>query len=168
MMKWLACCILVFSSLSCKKEHSGNRVEIYLLKSFSLVSNATIPETVTITNAKLEKNPLVEDSDIEYYKQSEWLFKLKKNIRPVIQDFSSDKGFAVVVNNQVVYYGIFHPAFLSSITFGLATIDPFIFTTDNSVSMQYASLDNNPQLTQLDKRNDPRLLAAMAVSGRLR
>jgi len=167
-MKFLACFLLLVIGISCDKDHSDNRVEIYLLKSFSIVSNATIPETVTITDAKLEKNPLVADNDIEYYKQSEWLFKLKKNIRPLIQDFSSDKGFAVMVNNHVVYYGIFHPAFLSSITFGLATIDPFTFITESSVTMQYANFNNNPQLTQLDKRNDPRLLEAMSASGRLR
>jgi hypothetical protein len=139
-----------------------------LLKSFSIVSNPAIPGAITITDAKLEESPLVADREIEYYKQSEYLFKLKKNIRPLIRDFSKEKGFAVTVNDHVVYYGIFHPAFLSSITFGLATIDPFMFTTDNSVSMHYAMLDNNPQLAQLDKRNDPRFLAAMSASGRLR
>ena len=167
-MKFLACFLLLLIGIGCEKGHSDNRVEICLLKSFAIVSSATIPEAVTITDAKLEKTPLVADSDIEYYKQSEWLFKLKKNIRPLIQNFSSDNGFAVMVNNHVVYYGIFHPEFLSSITFGLATIDPFTFTTESSVSMQYANFNNNPQLTQLDKRNDPRLLAAMASSGRLR
>ena len=167
-MKFLACFLLVLGGISCDKDHSDDRVEIYLLKSFSIVSIPTTPGTLTITDAKLEKNPLVANNDIEYYRQSEWLFKLKKNIRPLVQDFSSDKGFAVMVNNHVVYYGIFHPAFLSSIAFGIATIDPFMFTTDNSVSMQFANLDNNPQLSQLDKRNDPRLLAAMSASGRLR
>jgi hypothetical protein len=167
-MKRLACCLLLLSSLSCKKERSNDRVEIYLLKSFSIVVNPTTPETVTITEAKLENTPLVSNRDIEYYKQSEYRFKLKKNIKPLIRDFSGDKGFAVTVNNQPVYYGLFHPAFLSSIRFGVATIDPVVFTTDNSVSMQYANFTNNPQLTQLDKRNDPRILNAMAASGKLR
>ena len=166
-MKFLAW-ILLLGGISCNKDQSNKQVEIYLLKSFSIVSNPTTPETVTITDAKLEKNPLVANSDIKYFKQSEYLFTLKKNIRPLIQDFSRENGFAVTVNNQLVYYGIFHPAFLASMTFGLATIDPFIFTTDNSVSIQCVNFDNNPQLSQLDKRNDPRLLEAMSASGKLR
>ena len=51
-------------ALSCNKERSNDQVEIYLLKSFSIVSNPSTPETVTITQAKLEKAPLVVKSMI--------------------------------------------------------------------------------------------------------
>src|SRR5688572_21839900 len=128
--------ILLVGIIGCNKDHdqSKNKVEIYLLESFSTVDNATTPEAIAITDAKLEKKPLVANNDIEYYEQAQYLFKLKKNTKPLIKDFSKDRGFAVTVNDETVYYGLFHPTFLSSITFGVATIDPFAFTTESSVS----------------------------------
>jgi len=171
MMKYLGLLLLLgIVGAGCNKNHnlSKNKVEIYLLESFSTVLNPASPYAISITGARLEKQPLVANSDIEYYEQAQYLFKLKKNIKPLIKDFSGDRGFAVTVNNETVYYGVFHPAFLSSITFGVTTIDPLSFTTESSVSLQYANYDNNTQLAQLDKRNDPRILNALSATGRLR
>jgi hypothetical protein len=171
MMKYLGMLLLLgIAGAGCNKNHdlSKNKVEIYLLESFSTVLNPASPYTVSITNARLEKKPLVANGDIEYYKKAEYLFKLKKNIKPLIKDFSKDRGFAVTVNDETVYYGVFHPAFLSSLTFGVATIDPFALTTESSVTMQYLNYDNNVQLAELDKRNDPRILNALSATGRLR
>ena len=162
--------VVLLGFIGCDKDAdlSKAKVEIYLLQSFTASYDPISPGTTSITNARLESKPLVANKDIEYYKQSEYFFKLNKNIKPLVKDFSKDKGFAVTVNGDVVYYGVFHPAFLSSITFGLATIDPFALTTESSVGIQYANFNSNPQLTQLDKRNDPRILEAMAATGRLR
>ena len=170
-MKYLGMLLLLgIVGAGCNKNHdlSKNKVEIYLLESFSTVLNPASPYAMSVTDARLEKKPLVANNDIEYYEQAQYLFKLKKNIKPLIKDFSKDRGFAVTVNNETVYYGVFHPAFLSSLTFGLATIDPFALTTESSVTMQYLNYDNNPQLAQLDKRNDPRILNALSATGRLR
>ena len=46
------------------------RLKFIYLKSFSIVLNPSTPETVTITQAKLENAPLVSNRDIVYYKQS--------------------------------------------------------------------------------------------------
>ena len=170
-MRYLALLLIIgIAGAGCDKNHdlSKGKVEIYLLESFSTVLNPAAPYAVSVTDAKLEKQPLVANNDIEYYEQAQYLFKLKKNIRPLIKDFSKDRGFAVRVNNETVYYGVFHPAFLSSLTFGVATIDPFALTTETSVTVQYLNYDNNSQLAQLDKRNDPRILDALSVTGRLR
>ncbi len=165
--------LLLFSAVfavGCSKDHdqSTDKVEIYLLESFSTVQNPASPYAITITDARLEKKPLVANGDIEYYEQAQYLFKLKKNIKPLIKDFSRERGFAVTVNDEAVYYGVFHPAFLSSLTFGLATIDPLALTTESSVTIQYLNYDNNVQLAQLDKRNDARILNALSATGRLR
>jgi len=171
MMKYLGMLLLLgIIGAGCNKNHdlAKNKVEIYLLESFSRVSNPVSPYAISITDARLEKQPLVRNGDIDYYEQAQYLFKLKKNIKPLIKDFSGDRGFAVTVNNETVYYGVFHPAFLSSLTFGVATIDPFALTTESSVTMQYLNFDNNVQLAQLDKRNDPRILNALSATGRLR
>jgi hypothetical protein len=171
MMKYLGMLLLLgIAGAGCNKNHdlAKNKVEIYLLESFSTVMNPAAPYAVSVTDARLEKDPLVANEDIEYYKQSEYVFKLKKNIKPLIKDFSKDRGFAVKVNNETIYYGIFHPAYLSSITVGVATIDPLFLTTDVSLSIQYTNYNNNAQLAQLDKRNDPRILDALSATGRLR
>jgi hypothetical protein len=171
MMKYLGLLLMLgMVCAGCNKNYdlSKNKVEIYLLESFSTALNPASPYALSITDARLEKKPLVANDDIEYYEQAHYLFKLRKNIKPLIKDFSRDRGFAVTVNNETVYYGVFHPAFLSSLTFGVATIDPFGLTTESSVTVQYLNYDNNVQLAQLDKRNDPRILDALSATGRLR
>jgi len=170
-MKYLGILLLLgIFGAGCSKNHdqSNDKVEIYLLESFSTVLNPAPPYAVSIRDAHLEKTPLVANDDIDYYEQAQYLFKLKKNIKPLIKDFSKDRGFAVTVNDEIIYYGVFHPAFLSSLTFGVATIDPFALTTESSVTLQYLNYYNNVQLAQLDKRNDPRILNALSATGRLR
>ncbi len=66
-----------------------------------------------------------------------------------------------------MYYGRVHPAYLSSMTLGLATIDP-ILNDDYELIMRYVNIDQMPILQQLDKRNDERLLRALRETGRLR
>ena len=171
MMKYLGLILILgIVGSGCNKNHdlSKGKVEIYLLESFSTVLNPAAPYAVSVTDVRLEKDPLVANSDIEYYEQGEYLFKLRNNIKPLIKDFSKDRGFAVTVNNETIYYGVFHPAFLSSITVGVATIDPFAFSTETSLRMQYVNYNNDAQLAQLDKRNDPRILNALSATGRLR
>lgn len=169
MRSFLLCCLSVFLFLSCKKDEGARaRVDIYLLKSFSQTLNtATNPATISITNAALDNTPLVSDEDIAYYQKSNATFGLKKNIKAVIKDFGPDKAFAITVNNEPVYMGQFHPAFLSSIAFGVATIDP-VLAGNNELPIQFVTIDGNAVLQQLDKRADDRLLAALKKTGRLR
>ena len=154
--------------LSCKKEHNGPEVDIYMLQSFSLnINQATNPATISISNAVLAETPLVADHDIRSYTRSTTTFNLRKDIKSTIQNYGPDKAFAVTVDKQVVYYGKFHPAYLSSITFGLATIDP-IFYSNNELKIHFAAIDGNSNLQQLDKRNDTLIINALSATGRLR
>lgn len=167
MQKVILFCLTLVLFVGCKKEEGG-RVDIYLLKSFtSRIDTTTTPATLSIEGAVLEAEPLVADSDIRYYKKSTTTFKLKKDIRPLVKDYGPDKGFAVMVDGQVVYYGRFHPAYMSSIVYGLATIDP-VLLTDNELPIQYVQWDNNSTLQQLDRRNDARIIQAFKASGRVR
>jgi hypothetical protein len=139
-----------------------------MLQSFSLnINQATNPATISISNAVLAETPLVADHDIRSYTRSTTTFNLKKDIKSIIKNYGPDKAFAVTVDKQVVYYGKFHPAYLSSITFGLATIDP-IFYSNNELKIQFASIDRNSNLQQLDKRNDTLIINALSATGRLR
>ena len=92
---------------------------------------------------------------------------MKKDIKSAIQNYGADKAFAVTVDGQTVYYGIFHPSYLSSIRFGVATIDPTL-SNANRLPIRYATIDGNDDLKKLDQRNDSRIIDALKATGRLR
>jgi len=150
----------------CRKKGIG-KVEIYLLQSYTTENNPSNPSLVSINNAVLEDTPFVRDDEIRYYDQQARSFRIRTNIKQDVQTFGPDKAFAVTVNDDPVYYGRVHPAYLSSITLGIATIDP-ILTGTNDLPMRYAYIDQMPILQQLDKRNDQRILNAFRATGRLR
>lgn len=150
----------------CKKEH-GSRVDIYMLKSFTAGIDQTVtPVVSTITNATLDVTPLVADEDIVLYNKETSTFTLKKDIKSIIQNYGPDKSFAVTVDNHVVYYGAFHPAYMSSMVFGLATIDPILYN-NRELRIQFINLTGT-FVHQLDKRNDDRIINTLKATGRLR
>ena len=160
-------CLTLILFVSCKKEH-GSQVNIYLLKSFtSTVDQSTTPATNSITNAVLDDTPLVADHDIIFYTRAAATFTLGKDIQTVIQNYGSDKAFAVTVDNQPVYYGAFRPLYLSSITFGVATIYPLLYK-NNELKIDFPTIQDNNYMQQLDKRNDTRLINALKGTNRLR
>lgn len=168
-------CLVAILLLSCNKKedenNNGSKVDIYVLKSFSEnVGMTGGVATISISNAVLADAPLVSDQDIESYTRSTTTFKLKKDIKSTIENYSKDKAFAVTVNNQPVYFGKFHPLYLSSITLGVATLDPILYSlhTSNELQIDFPTITGNASLQQLDKRNDSRVLDALRVSGRLR
>src|SRR5687767_14614124 len=120
-MRYCLFFILLFTG--CAKDHVDSELAIYELRSFQLQLNRdTDPHTVYITDAVLADVPLVSDGDIRWYDRGSYTFKLSKDLEPVISSYSSDRAFAVTIDKEPVYYGLFHPAYLSSLVFGLATI----------------------------------------------
>lgn len=150
----------------CKKEH-GARVDIYMLKSFTPgVDQSYAPHVNTITNAVLENTPLVTDADIVSYSKDSYTFTLRRDIKSIIQNFGPDKAFALTVDHQVVYYGAFHPAYLSSLRFGLATIDPILY---NNKQLRIDFVNSTGMMVHpLDRRNDDQIILALKVTGRLK
>lgn len=160
-------CLPLILFMGCKKEH-GSRIDIYLLKSFtSTVDQSTTLATVSITNAILEDTPLVADQDIQFYTKATTTFTLRKDIQTLIHNYGPDKAFAVTVDNQPIYYGKFHPLYLSSITFGIATIAPFLFN-NNELKIDFTNIEGTSFLQQLDKRNDSRIINTLKATNRLR
>lgn len=156
--------------IGCKKGEHGSvsRIDIYLLKSFTTtVDQSTTPATISVTNAVLDDTPLVSDQDIKGYVKATTTFVLRRDIQTVIQNYGLDKAFAVTVDKQPVYYGQFHPLYLSSITFGLATISPLLFN-NHELQIDFATIEGNSILQQLDKRNDSRIIDALKTTNRLR
>jgi hypothetical protein len=155
--------LTLFVLLSCKKE-SASKVDIYMLKSFTTsINRTTSPGAISISNAILADTALVADSEIESYTQSTTTFKLRKDISSIIRNYSTNKAFAVTVDNKPVYYGLFHPGYLSSITFGLATIDPL----NQQLRINFTS-NGSSDMLRLDKRNDSRIINSLRKSRRLK
>jgi len=162
--------LTVIMFIGCKKEKHdpGSRIDIYLLKSFTTtVDQSTMPATISITNAVLDDTPLVSDRDIKVYVKATTTFVLREDIQTVIQNYGPDKAFAVTVDKQPVYYGRFHPFYLSSISFGLATISPLPLNNDE-LQIDFATIEGNSVLQQLDNRNDNRIINALKATNRLR
>lgn len=150
----------------CKKEH-GSRVDIYMLKSFTPGTDQSFtPRVNTITDAVLESTALIQDADILYYSKDSHTFTLRRDIKSIIQNYGPDKAFAVTVDNQVVYYGAFHPGYLSSLRFGIATIDP-ILISNNELRIDFIN-NTGLYVHPLDKRNDDRIINTLRATGRLR
>lgn len=166
-MKRLTYLVLFLLLLAGCRKNGGAKVEIYLLQSYTTETNPGNPNLVSINNAVLQDTPFVRDDEIRYYDQGARTFWIRTNIKQDVQTFGPDKAFAVTVNSIPVYYGRVHPAYLSSQTLGIATIDP-ILTGTNDLQMRYILIDQMPILQQLDKRNDPRIMDAFRATGRLR
>jgi hypothetical protein len=158
--------LTLFLLAGCKKEH-GSRIDIYMLKSFTAgVDQSFTPHVNTITNPVLESSPLVSDADIDSYARNSCTFTLRRDIKSIIQNYGPDKAFAVTVDNEVVYCGAFHPAYLSSLRFGLATIDPILI---NNKELQIDFVNSTGMMVHpLDRRNDARITNALKAPGRLR
>lgn len=159
-------CLSVILLASCRKEQ-GSRVDIYLLKSFnSSIDTTQRPVVNVITNAILDDTPLIANEDIRYYTRTNCTFTLRKDIQAVIQNYGPDKAFAVTVNDQPVYYGRFHPAYMSSFVYGLATITP-LFSKNNELRIDFVNLGGT-FVDPLDKRNDASITNALKATRRLR
>lgn len=166
-MKWTALsCLVIMLLMGCSKEHS-TKVDIYLLKSFTAgVDTTGTPGINVITNAVLDATPLVADKDIRFYTRESSTFTLRKDIQTTIKNYSRDKAFAVTVDGQVIYYGVFQPAYLSSVVIGLPTIRPMLYK-NNELRIDFLNFGGT-FINPLDKRNDARILDAFKASGRLR
>lgn len=159
--------IIIVFLFSCKKEQ-GARVEIYLLKSFTyLHDTVTYPYVTSITNTIIEDTPLIAHEEIQFYSRSTATFTLHKDISTLIQKFGSDKAFTVTVDKKPIYYGVFHPAFLSSLVIGISTIDP-ILVDHSKLPINYISITGNTFIEELDKRNNTSLIDALKASKKFR
>lgn len=157
--------LLLFAG--CKKD-KASKVDIYLVKSFTVITSTKEPYTTSISNAVLESEPIVTDRDIEYYEKSTATFKIKTNIEAAIKDYSRETAFAVTVDNKPVYYGLFNPAYLNSIVFGVPLIDPLLYSAFGTDKLKVGLVSYNSGNLQPDKRSDSRILNAFAATGRLR
>ena len=170
MIRFICAILLLLFCSRCSKVGAidASRVDIYLLKSFSRNLDTSRQIGLTMINQPvLENEPIVRNSEILFYQQRDAIFKLSTDIKPIVEKLGPDRGFAVTIDGRPVYFGTFHPDYLSSILYGSATINPSEII-NNKLKIDFAYMDNFPFLQSYDKRNDPDILQAFKQSGRLR
>ena len=160
--------VSIFCQCSKSSSASGKKIDIFLLKSFTrTLDTSRQMGVILVEDPVLEDKPLVRNSDILFYERSTSTFKLVRNIHPILDTLDAFNAVALTVDGDPVYFGTFHPMYLSSILYGSATINPN-YMENNKLKIDFAYHDMFPFLMSLDKRNDPKILDAFRSSGRLR
>lgn len=149
--------------ISCKKDkvEPGVSVEIYLLK-----SPLAIPSKcqVDASSAILQESPIVRNQDILAYSKTDHQFTISDDSLKKLRELPDNTPFAILVDKQVVYYGIVKPFYSSSSCTSSITMNNFEGPNKISMNLGYAGADTNID----DQRNNPKLLATLKNQGKLR
>lgn len=142
---------------------SGDKVEFYLLQSYQ----STPVDHFAISNPKIENEPFIRFNEIENYEDATYQFTLKQSAINRIKPLFEPKAFSVAVDRKIIYTGYFRQSFLSS-SCNCIRIDPQSYLLDNNkiwIELGYAP---SRDLSDMDNRNDPVLLATLARAGKLK
>ena len=143
------------------------KVEIYELKSFTTgIDSSYNPPVTVIRNIVLADTPLVKDEEINSYTKSSFTFESAINLNPIIKNYGPDKAFAVTVDKNIIYTGMFRPSYLSSIILSMPYIDPL--SANNTVTIGLPTIAGVGYTQPADKRNDFVLMYVFSISGRLK
>lgn len=123
--------LLVASTLlstACKKDKvaAGELAEVYLLKSYQLVSMKC---QVDASTAILELTPIITNDDILEYSQGKYELKISSTSYEKLRLLSDKTPFAITVDKKVLYYGMLKPSYSSS-------------SCDQSITMDYVLPEN--------------------------
>ena len=168
MQKLLTILVCFTCLIACKKDKAGaeKNVEFYLLESYQLVTGKC---QVDPSTTRLQNSALVSNDDILWYDESDHEYRLTTSAVQKINGLQGRTPFAVTVDKQIIYLGIYMPPIMSS-------------TCEHSITM-YASTQANTAYMMLgypgwirtpgtstinDQRNDASLLAALKAQGKLR
>lgn len=94
-------------------------------------------------------------SDFELYDSSTHIFYLKNNHSELKTNQSST--FSLLAYGEVIYDGVFHPPYSSSLPFGPYLRSGFSMYPDYCFRIELITIDDQPR----DSRNDPRLISAL-------
>jgi hypothetical protein len=157
--------ILVFTTFctSCKKStvNPGDTVEIYLLKTSQSVPGKCQVDPLT---AILQDTSIIKNQDILGYSRNNYQFKLTKTAIEKVKIFSDFTRFAVTVDRQVIYYGIFKPSYSSSSCDHSITMD-LDWVENIFLRLGYPGLQQG--VTIDDQRNNSLLIATLKNQGKL-
>ncbi len=158
--------------ISCRKSDSNNiagasgKVEIYLLdKAVWVPGKCQVDASKSIIDAQ----PIIMDSDIVAYYSSENAFEVNAVAFQRIIGLSDKTAFAVTLNKEVIYYGIYKPIFSSSSCDHSITMSTLTFNINEfrlRMGLGYPGLLQG--ITVEDQRNQTNLLSALEKQGKLK
>ena len=158
--------VIMVTCISCKKEsvNTGEKVEIYLLKTYQRVTNkCQIDPSFSI----LHDTATVMNEDILEYSKSDYTFTLNEKAMQKVRAFRDFTPFAVTVDKQVIYYGFFKPSISSSSCDNSITMD-IEWTTGSKIFLRLG-YPGTPQGVSIDdQRNNEKLLKTLKNQGKLR
>jgi hypothetical protein len=164
-MKFLVAFICTAVFFSCKKNAVDGAVELYLLQYSTMVPGKCQTDSAT---AILAGKPVVYNYDIKEYKQATFMFTLTDSAFQKIKTLAVRTPFAITVNKQVIYYGIYSPPVYSS------TCDHSIgINTGTAAERKIQMVLGYPGIVSGtiaidDRRNNAVLLNALRSQGKLR
>lgn len=149
--------------LSCKKDkvQAGENVEIFLLKTAQLVTGKC---QIDSSASVIQDTPFVKNQDILEYSKANYQFALTDISIQKIRKLAEGTPFAVVVDKQVIYYGILKTGISSSSCPHSITMDNIGINNKITMNLGYAGADINID----DQRNNPKLLATLKNQGKLK
>jgi hypothetical protein len=154
--------------LSCTKEDlnaPGTEVGIYTLASFKWVANIC---QVDPSTAVLDAAPMVANADITRYDQVAFVYHLTPAaVAKLNSQLKPGQPFAVTVDRQPVFIGVYKPGFLSSSCMESITMS---YIAPNGTSIQLG-LGYPPSAIRtsavIDDPNHPKLIATFKAQGKL-
>jgi hypothetical protein len=161
-------CVLTMAALclSCQKEDTkpGDAVEIYLLKSYRIVSGKC---QIDASTAVLHDAAIIKNEELLEYSQTNYEFTLTGAAIQRVKTFPDSFPFAVTVDKQVIYYGFFKPSYSSSSCDNSITMD-VDRATGTKISLKLGYPGPLPGTGIDDRRNDPILIATLKNQGKLK
>lgn len=162
----LVALVLNSCSKSDPNEATDGDVEIYLVKSFN---ESDDNDFIDISTVVLEKDPLLDYSDLLSYNSKDYTFKIedsKKDLFKIDGSTIHFKAFAVLANDEVIYTGFFWPSY-SSQGINWVVIDPLTAEMQGEliVSLGYPGMLANEDIPDL--RNDSRIISIFKRDNKL-
>lgn len=148
---------------SCRKpnKQTGGNLEIYLFKTFQLVSGKC---QVNGDSSVLKDTAIVKNNEILFYSSANYQFTLTENSIQKIRALHSGIPFAIVIDKQVIYYGIIKTITSSSSCTSSITMNYSLGDNKITMNLGYAGTDLNID----DQRNNSKLIATLKNQGKLR
>jgi hypothetical protein len=152
--------------LSCKKDNvnAGKTVEIYLLKSYQVVTGkCQIDPYLPV----LQNTATIKNQDILEYSKTDCQFKLADIAIQRVKAFGDRTPFAVTVDKQVIYYGFFESGLSSSSCDHSITMN-INWVSGNQISLVLGYPGQRQGIIIDDQRNNPILIATLKNQGKLK
>jgi hypothetical protein len=151
---------------SCKKTEAevGDKVEIYQLKTYQLLTGKC---QVDATTAVLQDTAFVNDAAILAYSPNDHLFSLTPAAMRRVNALANFAAFAVTVDKKVVYYGFFIFSYSSS-SCAQSIVMSLDFENAGNVSLQLGYPGLAQGIPVDDQRNNAKLVATLRRQGKIK